>query len=838
MKYEKTKNISFPIGGIGSGCIGLAGNGELNDWEIFNRPSKNTRNGYSHFAIKATRQGKTIVKVLHGDTNENLIGMHRDGSDTGFGTGPKKDSMAGFPHFRKVDFDADFPIAHLTYQDEDFPAVVRLCAFNPLIPHDEFNSSLPVGFFEWEIENTTQEDIEYAISFSVQNPADVSKNQALSSGCFLACADKQKEELGYFDLTVLTDNADSVAQAYWYRGDWQDAITTFWNNFSQCERMQPRDYKETGKNDHASIVSYLTVPANGKRKTRFVLAWNAPMQYSYWWPCKDEAGQDRTWKNYYATQFENSTASAKYALENFDTLQQKTQRFADALHGSNLPDFVKDAVSANLSVLKSPTVWRLEDGSFWGWEGVFETTGSCEGSCQHVWNYAYALPFLFPSLERSMRENTIKYATYENGETAFRIQLPLGAPQRKYRACVDGQMGEVIKCYREWKISGDSKWLEDHADGIFKMLEYAWEETNEDAWDKDCDGVIDGRQHHTLDVELFGANSWLQGFYLLALDCASKMAEALGQSDRAEKYKGLYQKGRAWTNEHLFNGEYFGQKIDLADKTVIDKFVGGDYYWNDETQEIKYQIGEGCIIDQVLADWHASLLGVGEVFDTDKKRTALKSLYKYNYKPSMREVTNMWRNFALNDEAGTIICSYPDGKQKPMIPIPYCEETMTGFEYALGGLMISQGLVSEGENVVKAVRNRYNGENRNPFNEIECGNNYARSMASYALLPIYSGFSFDMTKNYLGFAPINKADGRYFWSVGNAYGSVEFSGDRQTLFVFGKEIFLSSFGLKDDCKIACVRVDGNEIPFKQTKNLLSFEKQAIKESLVIERKAK
>ena len=49
----KTNQISFPLGGIGSGSIGLAGNGRLLDWEIFNRPNKGSVNGFSHFAIKA-----------------------------------------------------------------------------------------------------------------------------------------------------------------------------------------------------------------------------------------------------------------------------------------------------------------------------------------------------------------------------------------------------------------------------------------------------------------------------------------------------------------------------------------------------------------------------------------------------------------------------------------------------------------------------------------------------------------------------------------------------------------------------------------------------------------
>ena len=840
MRYEKqkTKNISFPLGGIGTGCIGLAGNGELNDWEIFNRPNKNTRNGYSHFAIKASRKGTSTVKVLHGDTNESLIGMHHGGMYIGFGFGPWNNSMAGFPHFKNVEFEGDFPIANLKFSDDDFPAVVKLCAFNPIIPHDEFNSSLPAAFFEWEIENVTNDDIEYAIAFSVSNPAYVSTNEKIEEnnrkGIFFRTADKTENGIGYCDISVMTDHEESAVQTYWFRGSWMDSVTTFWKNFSENERLKDRQYQENGQYDGGSLASYVFVPAGEKRKIRFVLAWNSPIQHNYWDPMRDENGKDITWKNYYATQFENSRATANYALCGFSDLHNKTQRFVDALLDSSVPEFVKDAVLSNLSVLKTPTVLRLEDGSLWGWEGCHESSGSCEGSCQHVWNYAYALPFLFPKLERSLRENTIKYAMTESGATKFRVPLPLGRDLGEFRSCVDGQMGEVIKCYREWKISGDTEWLKKHADGIFKMLEFAWSAENEDGWDSDCDGVLTGRQHHTLDVELFGANSWLQGFYLLALDCAAKMAAALGDNERAEKYRSLYEKGKAWTNENLFNGEYFVQKIDLTDISILEKFGANGYYWNGETGEIKYQIGEGCEIDQMLADWHAAIIGSDGVFDTEKKQTALRSLYTYNYKPSMREVTNMWRNFALNDEAGTVICSYPDAKKAPRIPIPYCEETMTGFEYALAGLMIAQGLIDEGESIVKAVRDRYDGEKRNPWNEIECGSNYARSMASYALLPIYSGFSFDMTKKHIGFDPIAKGDCAFFWSVGNSWGNVSFKDTKRTLSVFGNPMYLSSFGLRENDRAVRVLADGKTLNFKQSGNVIVFDECTIKGTLEIE----
>ncbi len=831
-KGEKTKNISFPLGGIGTGCIGLGGNGELLDWEIFNRPDKNSRNGYSHFAIKAKTSDKTFTKVLHGDTHQNLMGSHLKGRHIGYGYGPYAGTMAGYPHFKNVTFDALFPMAKVVFEDSDFPAKVTLRAFNPFIPHDEFNSSLPAAFFEWEITNTSKESIDFTLAFTLGNPAPVSKNTATCGvgGIVFKSADKEPSDIGYLDLCAVTDADDFIAQEYWYRGRWKDGPTVYWKNLSELEKMPKKSYGECGKNDHGTLSAYVKVDAGNSKRVRFVLAWNVPNQYNYWSPYKDAEGRDVTWKNYYATQFENSEQTAKYALAHFEEFKEKTESFKDAMENSSVPEFVKDAASANLSVLKSPTVLRLDDGSFWAWEGCDETAGSCEGSCQHVWNYAYALAYLFPALERSMRENTMKYALDKSGKSSFRVTLPRGREPWDFRACVDGQMGEVIKCYREWKMSGDTEWLKAHADEIFSMLEYAWSDENPDEWDRDRDGVMEGRQHHTLDMELFGPSSWLQGFYLLALDCGAKMASALGDKKRAKTYRELYEKGKAFTNEQLFNGEYFAQKTDLKNKAIIDKYEALDY-WNDEAKEIKYQVADGCIIDQMLSDYHAVLIGADGIFDKDKKRTALESLFKYNYKPSMREITNMWRNFSLNDEAGTVICSYPEGVKVPAIPIPYCEETMTGFEYALGVLMIAEGKKDEGEKIIKAVRDRYDGEKRNPWNEIECGSNYARSMASFSLLPVYAGFEFDMTRDHIGFKPLKDGDGEYMFSIKNSWGYVRFADKEITLKILGEPLTLASFGHKGVA--VSVTADTEALDFSSGEECTSFEKTNIKDSLVI-----
>lgn len=842
MKYnnEYTKEISFPLGGIGSGSIGLAGNGRLVDWEIFNRAAKGSVNSYSHFAVKAITNGKPIAKILNGDTLDGFVGRYgAAGGCTGYGYGLATQSMSGFPHFRKAEFDGRFPIATIEFSDADFPAIVKMTAFNPLIPNDADNSSIPAAFFEIEIKNTTESAIEYQIALSVANPFPVSQNSARTDGrihmLYLKNAGDEPNTPTYGDLTVATDAENVRTQAYWYRGGWQDGIVTYWNDFNSVSPMPERDYAENGAYDIGTLTAMLPVDAKSTKKARFVIAWNVPNCTNDWSPCDEESGIETVWKNYYATLFEDSCASARYALTSWDDLYDRTAHFAQLLHTSTLPPEVIDAASANLSVLKSPTVLRLSDGTFYGWEGVGEKWGSCEGTCQHVWNYAYALCFLFPRLERSIRDAEFRYSTDEDGRMGFRMMLPLGRKMTDFRACLDGQMGSVIKCYREWKLSGNSEWLAAHWDDIKRVLAYAWSDKNPDRWDADRDGVLEGRQHHTLDMELFGPSSWLEGIYLLALKAAAEMAEFLRDTEAAKEYAELYEKGKRWTAENLFNGSYFIQKVDVTDKNTVMAF-GAENYWNDEAEQIKYQIADGSSIDQMLAQWHSDILGLGDIFDREQVQTALESMMKNNFKLCMRDFANPWRIFSLNDEAGSVICEYPDGVEKPKIPIPYCEETMTGFEYSFAGLLCSRGKVEDGMRVVRAIRDRYDGKKRNPWNEIECGSNYARSMASYALVPILSGFEFDLPHEHIGFAPYRTENFSCIWSVEGAWGGFEMQSSTVRLFLEEGKIRLASFGSNafEQQKPKRLLVDGEETTFSYKNGRIYFDSRVICRELVVE----
>ena len=842
MKYsgEKRKEISFPLGGIGTGSIGIAGDGRLRDWEIFNRPAKGSTNRYTHFAIRAVQGEKVTAAVINGDVMKEFSGSFRIGQHVGYGYGPDSEGLGGMPHFRNVEFIGEFPFAELLFSDENFPANVRLTAFNPLIPHDEDNSSIPAAFFEVEAENTTEEEIIYQVAFSVSNPYETGSNSVSCKNGIttlkLCNSGVGKDDISYGDISVATDCEKAYTQTYWYRGMWKDSIVSFWNEFTSPEGLCDRVYDEPGKKDTGTIAGEIRVAPKEKKKVRFVLSWNVPNNYNYWNEYKDKNGNHITWKNYYATIFEDSERSAGYSLENWENLYDRTLKFRNALHTQSIPEEVIDAASANLSVLKTATVLRLEDGSFYGWEGIQQDKGSCEGTCQHVWNYAYALCYLFPRLELSIREQEFKYTTLPDGKMYFRMMLPPGREDRWAhinRACLDGQMGSVIKCYREWKISGNNKWLRDNWENIKKILEYAWSENNPDRWDIDKDGVLEGRQHHTLDVELFGPSSWLEGFYLAALKAASKMARFVGDTEKEKEYTDLFEKGFKWTKENLFNGKYFVQKIDLKDKSITDSFDASHDYWNDETGEIKYQIKDGSIIDQMLAQWHADLLGLGDIFDREQVKIALSNMMKNNFKKSVRDFMNPWRLFSINDESASVICDYPRETDKPKIPIPYCEETMTGFEYSFAGLLCSRGLWEEGLKVTKAVRDRFDGEKRNPWNEFECGSNYARSMASYALIPILSGFEFDLPNKYIGFNPYKKGAFKAVWSVGNAWGEFEIKKDKVFISISEGEIMLSHIGLKFADEVKLLKIDCEAIDFEFKNGKIYFEESKISKEVEI-----
>ena len=834
---ERQTCISFPLGGLGTGCIGLGGDGRFIDWEIANHPNKGGLNGFSHVALRCEEAGRTVdLRLVQGDLRAGFSGT-AEARHAGFVFGLDRRLLAGLPHFRDTTFRAAYPFAEVGFSDPACPCEVQLTAFNPFIPLNDRDSGLPAAFLSYEVVNRSDRPLAVTLTATLGNPLPGPQlhehaTDAPIKQLHFSTRGVPADDPTWGELTLATDAEHVSVQDYGFRGGWFDDLEILMRNLGAPGPLRQRTYPldQAGKGNHGTLAAHFELTPGVRHRVRFLITWHFPTRENDWnasaAAAADAAGLPRRWKNWYATSWPGgSRESAAYAFAHWDRLEAGTRRFQKALFSSTLPACVLDAVSANLSILKSPTVMRLEDGTFYGFEGCHCTSGCCEGSCTHVWNYAQALPFLFPQLARSMREADFAYNQTPTGGMPFRLQLPLGLrASEEGRSCADGLFGNVLVTYRDWKLSGDTAWMRRLWPAVKRAIAYAWHPDNVDRWDPERTGVLTGRQHHTLDMELFGPNPWLTGFYLAALRAAAEMARHLGEPEQAAEYDAIALRGQVWLEANLFNGEYYFQRIDLTDRAPLDTHGVAATYWNAEHGEVKYQIGEGCGIDQVLAQLHADLYGLGDIFEPARVRSALAAIFRHNFASPLRDLVNPCRIFGLNDESGLVICSWPEGRRRPVIPVPYAQEAMHGFEYAAAALMISRGLLDEGLRVVAGVRERYDGRVRNPWNEIECGSNYARSMASYALLPILSGFSFDLTEGRIGFAPRPgmPLPFRIFWCAGTAWGLFELGTARAELRVLGGTLTLSHLTLPGLSAGAAAWLGGQPVALQADANGLHF----------------
>ena len=447
-KGERTRYIAFPLGGVGSGGFSITGSGRLVDWSIRNRPALQGYNGYSHFAIKAEKDGKLVdARVLNGPYDLNPSGAPglRKMFD-GFGHGANRQTLVGVPHFREVDFYGRFPTADLVFKDERFPGGVRLTALSPFIPHNDHDSAMPVAMFEFELVNDTSDDLTYTLAGTLGNYGANSGTHAFErknglSTLLLTSSDQNLQPADRGDLTIATDAEDVDHTDFHYRGQWFDNLAVFWKEFARPGRLPERHYDKPRLSrhmslqpEHGTLAARVTIPAGGRKKVRFAISWSFPTGDIYWAfrASPDSPIPDRetpTWRNYYANHWADSEASARDALERWDKLAGETATFRDGVFGSTLPAEIKDAATATLALLRTATVIRLEGGEIWAWEGQHTQDGSCEGTCTHVWNYQQALPHLFPALERTLRETefTYKHAAdrrpYVSPEAAARSRL-------------------------------------------------------------------------------------------------------------------------------------------------------------------------------------------------------------------------------------------------------------------------------------------------------------------------------------------------------------------------------------------------------------------------------
>lgn len=808
---ETLNRVAFPIGGLGAGMFCLEGTGAISHMSVRNKPDVFNEPGM--FGAIAVKGEKTTAKILEGPAPDwKRFGQPNSGNGSG-------GSIYGLPRFDKATFLARFPFGHISLDDAEYPLSAEVRGWSPFIPGDADNSGLPCGALEYKFRNKSKQSLDCVFSFHSKNfmkhaDGGINTVRPITQGFILANEGTEDKPSLQGSFAIVTDQENTVVDHCWFRGGWFDPLTMTWDTIRKGE-VKSVDPVESGV-PGASVYVPFSLNAGEESTIRVLMSWYVPStELRFGEDATEEekcdpasgccgssaalgaevaskeyfAGKFKPW---YSNRFKDISDVATYWKDHYQDLLTRSERFSEAFYASTLPPEVVEAIAANLTILKSPTVMREYDGRLWSFEGCGDTWGCCHGSCTHVWNYAQAIPHLFPALERTLRHTEFCESQDAQGHQTFRANLPIRPPKHEFHAAADGQLGGIMKVYREWRISGDNSWLEKMYPLAKVSMDYCIR-----TWDPRNKGIIEEPHHNTYDIEFWGPDGMCTSFYLGALTSMIEMGKFLSKKKDVAFYKKLYDNGRKFLETELYDGEYFYQKIQVtglnapspieaAQKTMVGKY-------SEEAQALlekegpKYQYGTGCLSDGVLGAWIARMCGLTDPFDRSKIESHLMAVYKNNLKHDLSDHANPQRpSYAFGDEGGLLLCSWPKGG-KLSLPFVYSDEVWTGIEYQVASHLMLMGNVEEGLDIVRTCRDRYDGRRRNPFNEYECGHWYARALASYGLMQGLTGVRYDALEKTLH-VDSKVGDFTSFLATEAGFGTVTLKGDEVSVKVFSGTI--------------------------------------------------
>jgi uncharacterized protein (DUF608 family) len=718
---DTLKFIGMPVGGIGCGTVYLGGDGRLWVWDIFNE-----------HRVGVIAQNHTLSEELNKMSGRDMINPVAGANyvnpftpdtippafEQGFGI-RIGDQFRRFEEkdWAEVEFEGNWPIGTVIYRDPAMPVEVKLRGFSPFIPLNLDDSSLPITFMEFTVRNTSSEPVTADLSGWLENAVGMNTRKSI---------DLQMEtgRSKHGSLKLITHGAGVQKDA----GVKQDFNFKKAGDFGTFALGVMDDSAEEISQDGApGWSSRLFLQPGESKQVVFLLAWHFPniMEEitSRWIP----SGVTR---REYVSRFEDAAAVALYAAEHYQRLADTTRLWVDTWYDSTLPEWFMDRTLLTTNTLQTSNCYILEDGQFWAWEGV----GICAGTCIHVWQYAQGIARLFPPLERNLREKTdYAYAQQKNGAIRMR-----GV---SHGETTDGQAGVILRTYREHLLSPDAAFLHRVWPQTKRALQWLIDE------DGNADGILEGAQKNTLDKRWYGPVAWISGHYLAALLAGVEMARIVGDTTFATEAEAIIRRGQVNLVERLFNGEYF---INLPDP--------------EKPGEVNS--GTGSHIDQVLGQSWAFQVGLGRIFPEQETQSALTALWKYNFFPDVgvyraQNLPGRW--YALPGESGLLMTTFPDPNwdfEKASggghARAQYFNECMSGFEYQVASHMVFEGapaLVEKGLAITRAVHDRYSPERRNPYNEVEASDHYARAAASYGVFLAACGFEYDGPGKRIGFAP-------------------------------------------------------------------------------------
>ena len=746
---EALRAVAMPMGGIGAGSIAIGGDGNLRQWQIHNEVNIAGFVPHSFFAVWAWPEGgaptaRVLATKCFYDTPfepEPLI------SDQLI-PGQLREQMRRLPTCDDVRFVGEYPLAELAYEAPELPVQVQMTCYSPFVPLDAQASAWPAIVFQVQVSNPGATPVDCSVLATLQNAVGwdgTSEIIGVGNAGYGGNANTVEQAEGltavrmtkpgqaaddrrFGSMCLATTTAEAAASAQW------DDLGALWGQFVATGNpgAAAAGVSATGRTWNGALAVPLRLAPGETATATYVITWYFPNRYYGDWRCG----------NRYNGWFTDAYDVARQLATQLPELTRLTRLFRDTMYDTPLPYWSVDAVTANISTIRSPTCMWLEDGTLAAYEGC----ACCPMNCTHVWNYEQTMAFLFPELERNMRRTDLTVQMAPDGSVHHRTNLPLTAP-RGSGPCTDGQFGTVLKAYREHLLSPDRRWLDEMWPAIRRAMEYGIA-----TWDSDLDGVLTGFQWNTYDCAVHGPNTFLGSQYLAALRAAEEMARLVGEDDLADGYRRIFESGRRRQDELLWNGEYFEQVSDPRFRPANE-------------------IASGCHADQVLGQWWADTVNLGNVLPPEHVRRALDSIVQHNWRSDLRDHVQSPRQFANPErDMGMILCTWPHGG-RPEQAILYADEVWSSTAYHLASMLIRRGDLDTAWRLVKAGRDCYDGARRNPWNEIECGDHYARNLDSWSLLLAAQGFIYDGPRGVLGFRPhVSPADFRCFFSGPEGWG--------------------------------------------------------------------
>lgn len=786
-REEALRHVAMPLGGLGTGQIALGGDGGLRQWQMVNQVNHRGFVPDSFFALRATcvEPPLNVLRILQSREILSRVESHTPLVNDDFIPPEQQALLQLWPGVEKTSFTGAYPFACVAYEDEQLPVEIGLEAYSPFIPLDAQASGLPAIIFTFTLRNRWTHELQGALGATLQNAVGwdgvtpISGNRSpLYGGNVNRLRENRRATSLLMENLALADDAPGQGQmmlscltpgtlAYerWTR---PEHFLRFLEGFHSDDHLKGqnmnirRSYRNgphlpggaspAGETWNGGLLApFWLVPGETVQIT-FILSWYFPNRYVNFdqFGPRTNYGHSRFWLgNEYTTRFNDVQDVTDYIVEKRQELEETSRKWVQSIYSSTLPDWLNEALAAQGSLMRSPTCFWTADGRFYGFEGSLGAStamwngdfgGSCPLNCTHVWNYVQALARLFPELERSMRETDLKSVQAPEGYIPHRTLLPLYLPQLwnvsvggPTRPALDGMLGTVLKVYREVRLGAGVAWLAEYWPHVRRLMTYIIGH-----WDANGDGVLEGEQPNTYDIAFYGPNMYIGALWLAALRAAEEMAILRQEEDAQEEYRQLFEYGSRNYDKLLWNGEYYVQLID-------------------PTVPLENQFGEGCLADQLFGQWWAHLLELGYLLPEEHVKQTLRSIVTYNFRSGFENFVHGYRVFANENDAGLLVCTWPRGK-RPAVPVRYCDEVWTGIEYQVGAHCIMEGMHTEGLKILQALRARYNGIRRNPYNEIECGDHYARAMAGWSVLEALSGFRYSAVDRRLVFAPPSDPD--------------------------------------------------------------------------------